>query len=73
MAIFIKPRSRLIEMTEQPDDAEDVLQQLLADQPDLLVGDWMATNADAGCSSSARSASATSRMPARAGASTICS
>jgi hypothetical protein len=39
MAIFIKQGSTLIEMTEQRYDAEEVLQQLLADHPDLLVGE----------------------------------
>lgn len=39
MAIYIKQGSTLIEMTEQPYDAEDVLQQLLADHPNLLVGE----------------------------------
>jgi hypothetical protein len=39
MAIYIKQGSTLIEMTEQPYDAEDVLQQLLEDHPHLLVGD----------------------------------
>jgi hypothetical protein len=36
MAIYIKHGSTLIEMTEQPYDAEGVLQQLLADHPDLV-------------------------------------
>ena len=39
MAIFIKQGNALIEMTEQPYDAESVLQQLLADHPNLLAGD----------------------------------
>jgi hypothetical protein len=39
MAIYIKQGSTLTEMTEQPYDAEDVLQQLLADHPSLLVGE----------------------------------
>jgi hypothetical protein len=39
MAIYIKQGATLIEMTEQPYDAEDVLQQLLADHPNLLVGE----------------------------------
>jgi hypothetical protein len=39
MAIYIKQGSTLIEMTDQPYDAEDVLQTLLADHPDLLVGE----------------------------------
>src|SRR3954469_3293985 len=37
MAIYIKQGSFLIEMTERPYDAEAVLQQLLADHPNLLV------------------------------------
>lgn len=39
MAIYIKQGATLTEMIEQPYDAEDVLQQLLADHPNLLVGD----------------------------------
>lgn len=39
MAIFIKQGDTLIEMTERPYDAEAVLQQLLADHPNLLAGD----------------------------------
>ena len=39
MPIFIKQGGTLIEMTEQPYDAESVLQQLLADHPNLLAGD----------------------------------
>ncbi len=39
MAIYIKQGSALIEMTEQPYDAESVLQQLLADHPNLLGGE----------------------------------
>jgi hypothetical protein len=39
MAIYIKQGSALIEMTERPYDAEAVLQQLLADHPNLLVGE----------------------------------
>src|SRR3954454_2398369 len=39
MAIYIKQGSSLIEMTERPYDAEAVLQQLLADHPNLLVGE----------------------------------
>jgi len=39
MAIFIKQGDTLIEMTERRYDAESVLQQLLADHPNLLAGD----------------------------------
>jgi hypothetical protein len=39
MAIYIKRGSALIEMTEQPYDAEDVLQGLIAEHPDLLAGE----------------------------------
>ena len=39
MAIYLKQGATLTEMTEQPYDAEGVLQQLLADHPNLLVGD----------------------------------
>jgi hypothetical protein len=39
VAIYIKQGSSLIEMTERPYDAEAVLQQLLADHPNLLVGE----------------------------------
>jgi hypothetical protein len=39
MAIYIKQGSSLIEMTTRPYDAEEVLQQLLADHPNLLVGE----------------------------------
>ncbi len=39
MAIYIKQGATLTEMTEQPYDAEAVLQQLLVDHPNLLVGD----------------------------------
>jgi len=38
-AIYIKNGDALIEMTQQPYDAERVLQQLLADHPDLLAGE----------------------------------
>lgn len=38
-AIFLKHGDELVEMVEQPYEAEDVLQQLLADYPDLLAGD----------------------------------
>ena len=39
MAIYVKHGDQLIEMTEQRYDAESVLQQLLSDYPNLLVGD----------------------------------
>src|SRR5436190_24078877 len=39
MAIYIKQGTRLIQMTERPYDAEEVLQQLVADHPNLLAGD----------------------------------
>jgi hypothetical protein len=39
VAIYLKQGSMLTEMTERPYDAESVLQQLLADHPNLLVGD----------------------------------
>jgi hypothetical protein len=39
MAIFIKHGSTLIEMKEQGYDAEDVLQRLLAEHPNLMVGE----------------------------------
>lgn len=45
MAIYIKHGSELIEMTEQPYDAESVLQRLLAEHPDLLAG----ASDDEGC------------------------
>ena len=56
MAIYIKQGAALTEMTEQPYDAEDVLQQLLADHPNLLVGDqdgdrrrrWLLVQREAG-------------------------
>lgn len=38
-AIFLKHGDELIEMVEQPYEAEDILQQLLADYPNLLVGE----------------------------------
>jgi hypothetical protein len=38
-AIFLKYGDELVEMVEQPYEAEDVLQQLLADYPTLLAGD----------------------------------
>lgn len=38
-AIFLKHGDELFEMVEQPYEAEDVLQQLLADYPNLLAGD----------------------------------
>ena len=38
-AIFLKHGDELVEMVEQPYEAEDVLQQLLADHPNLLAGD----------------------------------
>ena len=38
-AIFLKHGDELVEMVEQPYEAEDVLQQLLADYPNLLAGD----------------------------------
>jgi hypothetical protein len=38
-AIFLKHGDELVEMVEQPYEAEDVLQQLLADYPNLIAGD----------------------------------
>jgi hypothetical protein len=38
-AIFLKHGDELVEMVEQPYEAEGVLQQLLADYPNLLAGD----------------------------------
>jgi hypothetical protein len=38
-AIFLKVGEELVEMVEQPYEAEDVLQRLLADYPNLLAGD----------------------------------
>ena len=38
-AIFLKHGDELVEMVEQPYEAEDVLQQLLADYPNLVAGD----------------------------------
>jgi hypothetical protein len=37
--IFLKHGDELIEMVERPYEAEDVLQQLLADYPNLLAAD----------------------------------
>lgn len=56
MAIYIKQGDTLIEMTEQRYDAESVLQQLLTDHPNLLVGDqdgeqrkrWLLVQAEMG-------------------------
>ncbi len=39
MAIYIKQGATLSAMTEEPYGGEEILQQLLADHPDLLVGD----------------------------------
>jgi hypothetical protein len=39
MAIFLKRGATLVELLEQPYGGEDVLQQLLADHPNLLAGD----------------------------------
>ena len=38
-AIFLKQGNELVEMVEQPYEAEEVLQKLLADYPNLLAGD----------------------------------
>ena len=38
-AIYLKLGEKLIEMVEQPYKAEEVLQRLLADYPNLLAGD----------------------------------
>ena len=38
-AIYLKVGEELVEMVEQPYEAEDVLQRLLADYPGLLAGD----------------------------------
>ena len=38
-AIYLKHGGELVEMVEQPYQAEEVLQQLLADYPNLLAGD----------------------------------
>lgn len=38
-AIFLKHGAELVEMVEQGYEAEAVLQQLLADYPNLLAGD----------------------------------
>lgn len=38
-AIFLKQGDQLAEMVEQPYEAEDVLQRLVADYPNLLAGD----------------------------------
>jgi hypothetical protein len=39
--IYLREGKRLVAMTEKPYDAEDLLQRLLADYPDLLAGDQM--------------------------------
>jgi hypothetical protein len=37
--IYLRVGQRLVGMTESPYDAEEILQRLLADYPDLLAGD----------------------------------
>jgi hypothetical protein len=39
--IYLRDQDRLVPMVEAPYDAEDILQALLADYPDLLAGDQM--------------------------------
>ena len=42
--IYLREKDGLVPMTEARYDAEDVLQKLLADYPDLLAGDQMRPN-----------------------------
>ena len=56
-AIYLKHGDELVEMVEQPYEAEAVLQRLLADYPNLLAGDeddeprrrWLLVQRELGC------------------------
>jgi hypothetical protein len=46
---LLEVRDELVEMVEQPYEAEDVLQQLLADYPTLIAGIRTRKRGNAGC------------------------